>query len=90
MEGRDEPADAPTPEEAPDVTEEGEGGPLSRQERREERRRRERQRMEKHGASLRRVYRDALGKRATGNPQVKTPRKRLPPGVPKRRREPEA
>jgi hypothetical protein len=60
----------------------------ARQERREERRQRERQRMEKHGASLRRVYRDALGKRATGNPQVRTPRKRLPPGVPKRKKEP--
>jgi hypothetical protein len=38
--------------------------PPSRQERREERRRRDRQRMEKHGASLRRVYRDAVSKRA--------------------------
>ena len=38
--------------------------PQARQEQREERRRRERQRMAKHGASLRRVYRDAVSKRA--------------------------
>lgn len=87
---RDKPTGPPTPEEAPEPTQEDEGGPPSRQERREERRRRERERMQKHGASLRRVYRDALGKRASGAPQVRTPRKRLPPGVPKRKREPEA
>jgi hypothetical protein len=41
-----------------------EGRPPARQEQREERRRRERQRITKHGASLRRVYRDAVSKRA--------------------------
>jgi hypothetical protein len=41
-----------------------EAQPPSRQERRDERRRRERQRVAKHGASLRRVYRDAVSKRA--------------------------
>jgi protein tyrosine phosphatase (PTP) superfamily phosphohydrolase (DUF442 family) len=42
---------------------EGEEQPSSRQERREERRAGERQRMAKHGASLRRVYPDAVRKR---------------------------
>ena len=45
----------------PDQEEEGQ--PPSRQERREERRRSEGQRMAKHGASLRRVYPDAVRKR---------------------------
>ncbi|MBI2906415.1 MAG: hypothetical protein HYX92_02030 [Chloroflexi bacterium] len=35
----------------------------TRQERREQRRQRRRERMAKHGASLRRVYRDAILKR---------------------------
>ena len=86
MDSNEEPAEEPAPEEAPGQEEK----PLSRQERREERRRRERERMEKHGASLRRVYRDALGKRAAGRPQTRTYKKRLPPGVPKPKKEPGA
>jgi hypothetical protein len=90
MDAADEPPREPPPEEAPDPTREDEESPLSRQERREQRRRREEERMEKHGASLRRVYRDALGKRASGRPQTKIRYKRLPPGVPKRKKEPGA
>ena len=45
------------------------GRPPSRQERRQERRRRERQRIAKHGASLRRVYRDAVSRRARADRQ---------------------
>ena len=89
MDDTEEPPQEPPPEEAPDLTREEEP-PLSRQERREQRRRREEERMEKHGASLRRVYRDALGKRASGRPQTKIRYKRLPPGVPKRKKEPGA
>ncbi|MGB6836186.1 MAG: hypothetical protein WBF66_00595 [Dehalococcoidia bacterium] len=42
---------------------EAEEGPESRTERRERRRRAARRRMAKHGASLRRVYRDVVEKR---------------------------
>jgi hypothetical protein len=90
MDDTEEPPQEPPPEEAPDPTREDEESPLSRQERREQRRRREEQRIAKHGASLLRVYRDALGKRASGRPQTKIRYKRLPPGVPKRKKEPEA
>lgn len=50
----------------------------SRGERREERRRRERERMAKHGAGLRRVYRDAVLKRlgAGATPQRRRKRRR--------------
>ena len=88
MDGNEEPAEEPTDEPAPEEAPGQDEKPLSRQERREERRRRERERMEKHGASLGRVYRDALGKRASGRPQTKIRYKRLPPGVPKRKKEP--
>ena len=54
-------ADQPLPE---TPAQGDEGRPPARQEEREERRRRERLRMAKHGASLRRVYRDAVSKRA--------------------------
>ncbi len=47
------------------TAEEG-GREPSRGERREERRRQERERMAKHGAGLRRVYRDAVLKRLRG------------------------
>jgi len=89
MDDTEELPQEPPSEEAPDSTPEDEEPPLSRQERREQRRRREEERMAKHGASLRRVYRDALGKRASGRPQTKIRYKRLPPGVPKRKKEPE-
>ena len=54
-------ADQPLPE---TPAQGDEGQPPARQEQREERRRRERQRIAKHGASLRRVYGDAVSKRA--------------------------
>ncbi len=48
------------------MTAEDTGREPSRGERREERQRRERERMAKHGAGLRRVYRDAVLKRLGG------------------------
>ena len=83
----DQSEDGPAAQDASGGAQEDQGPP-PRQERRQERRRRERQRVKKHGASLRRVYRDALGKRASGRPQTRTRRRRLPPGVPKRKKEP--
>jgi hypothetical protein len=50
------------------MSERGEdGGSAGRWQRRELRRRRERERLQKHGASLRRVYADAVRKRAKAN-----------------------
>jgi hypothetical protein len=59
-----QPAGRPAPRSPAKLDQEEEGQPPSRQERRDERRRSERQRMAKHGATLRRVYPDAVKKRA--------------------------
>jgi hypothetical protein len=45
---------------------EGQSGRSARWQRRELRRRSERERLKKHGASLRRIYADAVRKRAKG------------------------
>ena len=49
-----------------EATDSNEARPPSRSERRSERRERAKRRMAKHGGSLRRVYRDAIARRAAG------------------------
>jgi hypothetical protein len=63
MDRAKQPARRPSRRSPAKVVQEEEGQLPSRQERREERRRGERRRMAKHGASLRRVYPDAVRKR---------------------------
>jgi len=60
----EQPAGRPARRRPAKLDQEEKGQAPSRQERREERRGAERRRMTKHGASLRRVYPDAVRKRA--------------------------
>ena len=64
MDRMKQPARRPAQRSPVKQVQEEEGQPPSRQEQREERRRGERRRMVKHGASLRRVYPNAVRKRA--------------------------
>jgi hypothetical protein len=63
MDRAKQPAGRPARRSPAKLVQQEEGQPPSRQEQREERRRSERRRMTKHGASLRRVYPDAVRKR---------------------------
>ena len=60
----EEPAGGPARQEPDKPAQEDQGQAPSRPERREERRSAERRRIAKHGAGLRRVYADAVRKRA--------------------------